>query len=119
MTSGCTSCGGGGGAFGFGMSSFTAWFMIGSVKISMISSTSITSINGVVLMSHISSPESPPDIDMVLGAPAALLQAVLVRDALGQSGGIRLSDEPDLHDATTLDRIQHPAHGLEQGVLVG
>ena len=37
------------------MSSFTAWVCIGMVMISMISSTSITSISGVVLMSTITS----------------------------------------------------------------
>ena len=40
---------------GIGMSSFTAWFCTGSVTISMTSSTSITSISGVVLTSHIGS----------------------------------------------------------------
>src|ERR1700727_2611797 len=72
--------GGGGLADGLGMSSFTAWFMMGSVRISMMSSTSITSINGVVLISHIASPSllSPTDIDMVGG----LLRRYCTRAAL-------------------------------------
>ena len=40
----------------------TAWVWIGMVMISMISSTSITSINGVVLMSIITSSSPPLDL---------------------------------------------------------
>src|SRR5690348_8338139 len=39
-----------------GRSSFTAWVWIGMVMISMMISTSMTSINGVVLISIIGSP---------------------------------------------------------------
>src|SRR5580704_3221060 len=102
------------------MSSFTAWFMTGRVRISMISSTSITSISGVVLMSQIESPSlSPTDIDMVLSSPAALANLGGVADAFRQRGFVRLGDEPDLDDAPALDRVQHLAHGLVQRILVG
>ena len=47
-----------GGAAEFcGKSSFTAWVWIGMVMMNMISSTSRTSISGVVLMSMIGSPD--------------------------------------------------------------
>ena len=51
---------GGGGWFGWltGRSSFTAWVWIGMVMMNMISSTSMTSISGVVLMSIIGSPSA-------------------------------------------------------------
>ena len=50
-----------GGLFvGGGMSSFTAWVWMGRVMISSISSTSITSISGVVFISTITS-SSPDD----------------------------------------------------------
>ena len=58
----------GGGALGaIGMFILTAWVWIGIVMISMMISTSITSINGVVLMSIITSSEllSPTCIAMV------------------------------------------------------
>src|SRR3954464_8841697 len=51
---------GGGTWFGWltGRSSFTAWVWIGMVMMNMMSSTSMTSMSGVVLMSIIGSPES-------------------------------------------------------------
>src|SRR5919108_853718 len=59
MTSGGVG-GGGGGLVTFGMSSLTAWVMMGSVTMSVTSSTSITSMRGVVLMSQKVAPEEPP-----------------------------------------------------------
>ena len=55
--SSCTTSGGdaGGGGLPAGMFRFTACNWIGIVMISMISSTSITSISGVVFMSTITS----------------------------------------------------------------
>src|SRR5665213_97711 len=122
MISGWTCCGGGGGALGFGMSSFTAWFMTGSVRMSMTTSTSITSINGVVLISQIASPSSlsPTDIDMVgnlLQRPLAHLG--LVGDALSQGLSIRLRDEPDFDDSAARNSVEDTTDRLEEGVLVG
>ncbi len=59
-TSGWTSCGGG---LPVGMLRFTVCSWIGMVMISMTSSTSITSISGVVLMSIMTSgsPEPLPE----------------------------------------------------------
>src|SRR5579864_1734757 len=102
------------------MSSFTAWFMTGRVRMSMISSTSITSISGVVLMSQIASPSPlwPTDIDMVGYLLRGSANLRLVADAFRQRGGVRLGDEPDLHDSATLDRVQHTPHRLKERVLV-
>ena len=61
ITSGGVS-GGGGCALGLGMSSFTACVITGSEMISVTSSTSITSMSGVVLMSHITPPEPEPTL---------------------------------------------------------
>src|SRR5207249_305251 len=52
MTSGGTNCGGGAPV---GMFRLTAWFWIGIVMISMMMSTSITSISGVMFISIIGS----------------------------------------------------------------
>src|SRR5438045_9656714 len=62
---------GGGGWFGWltGRSSFTAWVCGGMVTISMISSTSMTSISGVVLMS-------------IIGVPSTLLPVVCIAMSL-------------------------------------
>jgi hypothetical protein len=51
---------GGGVWFGRGMSSFTALVWIGIVMMSMTRRTSMTSINGVVFISTITSPSPPP-----------------------------------------------------------
>jgi len=56
-TSGKTIAGGG---VPGGMSSFTAWVWMGMVMISMIRSTSITSISGVVLISTTTSGSAGP-----------------------------------------------------------
>ncbi len=61
ITSGRWSCGGGGWR-GSGMSSFTACVMMGRETISVTNNTSITSIRGVVLMSHITSPSLVPTL---------------------------------------------------------
>src|SRR6202049_2042125 len=65
MTSGGVG-GGGGGLLTLGISSLTAWVMTGSVTMSVTSSTSITSMSGVVLMSQKVLPALVPTlIDMV------------------------------------------------------
>ncbi len=53
--------GGGAALLGTGMFIFTACVWIGMVMMNMMSSTSITSISGVVLMSIITSPSGSPD----------------------------------------------------------
>ena len=53
---------GGGGLFDWGMSSFTAWVMMGRETIRVTNNTSMTSISGVVLMSHIAWPEAFPTL---------------------------------------------------------
>src|SRR6185503_14397701 len=65
----CTTSGGvvGGGGLPTGMFSFTACVWIGMVMISMMRSTSITSMSGVVLMSTITSASrAPPPSDMAM-----------------------------------------------------
>src|ERR1700761_1605773 len=57
----------GGGVLGRGMSSFTAWVWMGSVRISRVRSTSITSMSGVVLMSTSTSP-SACEVDIAMGS---------------------------------------------------
>src|SRR5579863_495521 len=108
ITSGCTFCGGGG-ALGFGMSSLTACVMIGRDTISVTSSTSITSISGVVLMSHIASVEEPTLIAMGLN-PSALAEAAHAVVGLGE--------EADLDDAAALDLIHDVPDRLEARVLI-
>src|SRR5580658_10160126 len=110
ITSGCWS-GGGGWAFGFGISSFTACVITGSEMISVTSSTSITSISGVVLMSHMASDEGPTliDIDGLLGAKASAVAAHAV---------VGLGEEADLDDAAALDGVHDPPDRLVARLLV-
>src|SRR5215469_3697784 len=91
------------------MSSLTAWVMTGRVMIRVTSSTSMTSMSGVVLMSHISSPPPPTFIDMywLLKTSAGTAHAV-----------VRLGEEPDLDDAAALDRVHDAPDELVAGVLV-
>src|SRR5689334_14419521 len=87
----------GGGGLPTGMLSFTACVWIGMVMISMISSTSITSINGVVLMSTITSGSPPPPLptDMAMVVFPFLL-------ALERAARRRLGNEADLEDRGAL-----------------
>ena len=89
----------GGGGLPTGMLSFTACVWIGMVMMSITSSTSITSISGVVLMSIITSGSAP--------APDPTFMAMLVSFARGQpppSARGRLGDEADLEDARRAGR---------------
>src|ERR1700756_5721031 len=79
---------GGGGGLPTGMFRFTECSWIGIVMISMISSTSITSISGVVLMSTITSGSAP--------APGPTFIAMTGLSTGGADR--RLDDEIDLHD---------------------
>src|SRR5579863_6043014 len=65
MAKSITSGGGGGTKFGgggSGLSIFTACVMLGIVMMKMIRSTSMTSINGVILMSEYDWPSPPPTL---------------------------------------------------------
>src|SRR3569833_3101440 len=111
MTSGRWS--GGGGLLFWGMSSFTAWVMMGSETIRVTSNTNITSINGVVLMSHITPPPALPTCIAIVivswrASTGAAAEAVV---------GFR--QEAHLDDAAALNRVQHTSHRLELRVLVG
>src|SRR5579859_3774340 len=108
ITSGCTFCGGGG-ALGLGMSSLTACVMMGSDTISVTSSTSITSMSGVVLMSHIASPADPTLIAICLRPSASAEAAHAV---------VGLGEEADLDDAAALDFVHDVPDRLEAGVFV-
>ena len=66
--------------FGTGMFIFTACVWIGIVMMNMISSTSITSISGVVLMSTITSPSFPSE-------PALYMDIVFSGSPLKFGGG--------------------------------
>src|SRR5919199_5799772 len=86
------------------MLSFTACVWIGMVMISMMSSTSITSMSGVVLMSTITSAsfcEWPTVIAM--GAPFSTARRAARR---------RLGDEADLENAGALAVVHHAADEL-------
>src|SRR6185312_4155357 len=86
--------------------------MIGSVMMSITSSTSITSMSGVVLMSHISSSAFVP---IAIAMSVSLQQrSVLHAEELRQRVLVGLGDETHLHHPTALDRKQHPA---DRGVL--
>ena len=85
------------------MSSFTACVITGSVMMNMISSTNMTSINGVVLISIIGSPSPPPP---TLIAMASYLRTWSVLAVSGRRAGF--GDEPDLLDAGAL-RIENDA----------
>src|SRR6185437_10486823 len=104
---GATCCCGGGGLLAFGISNFTACVMIGSVMMSITSSTSITSMSGVVLMSHISSSAFVP---IAIAMSVSLQQrSVLHPEELRQRVLVGLGDEAHLHHPTALDRKEHPA----------
>src|SRR5476651_1522673 len=93
------------------MSSLTACVIIGSDRINVTSSTSITSINGVVLMSHITWPSLLPTlIDMALDSWGSALAAHAV---------IGFGDESDFDDAATIYRRDHLADVLVISVGIG
>src|SRR5438552_9737274 len=107
-TSGGTS---GGGGVPTGMFNLTACVWMGIVMMSMMSRTSITSINGVVLMSTITSGSCVPLPDPIFIAMSASL--------LPQAGPRRrLRDETDLQDPDALAREHHPADGFVTRLLV-
>src|SRR5213595_1964691 len=98
----------GGGLLGpIGMFIFTACVWIGMVMISMIKSTSITSISGVVLMSTITSSSGA---EPTFIAMACSLLRCRVR--------WRLGDEPDLGDARALAGHHQAAHRFVARFLV-
>src|SRR2546427_167926 len=107
-TSGGTS---GGGGVPTGMFSLTACVWIGIVMMSMMSRTSITSINGVVLMSTITSGSlvPPPDPIFMAMSVSPLPRAVPRR---------RLRDETDFQDPDALAREHDSADGFVARFLV-
>src|SRR5881296_2196754 len=102
---------GGGGGVPIGMFSLTACVWMGIVMMSMMSSTSITSISGVVLMSTMTSGSlvPPPDTIFMAMSVSPLPRAVPRR---------RLRDETDLQDPDALAREHHPADGFVARLLV-
>ena len=71
----------GGGALGaIGMFILTAWVWIGMVMMNMISSTSITSISGVMFMSIIGSSSPPPE-------PTFMAMVVFLQRVTAPAGG--------------------------------
>ena len=99
-----TICGGlgGGVVLATGMSRLTACNCAGMVMISMINSTSITSISGVVLMSIISSSSSG---GLKLGG------WWLRKPVLGFMSVPRVGDEADFGDARALHGVHHLPDG--------
>src|SRR3989454_464033 len=102
---------GGGGGVPIGMFSLTACVWMGIVMMSMMSSTSITSISGVVLMSTMTSGSlvPPPDTIFMAMSVSPLPRAVPRR---------RLRDETDLQDPDALACEHHPADGFVARFLV-
>src|SRR5438094_759458 len=94
-----TTCGcvAGGGGVPTGMLSLTACVWIGMVMISMMSSTSITSMSGVVLMSTITSAWR-------CALPTVIAMAFLRSSAAARR---RFGDEADLQDAGALAVVHH------------
>src|SRR6185437_2849470 len=104
---------GGGGGLPTGMLSFTACVWIGMVMISMMSSTSITSMSGVVLMSTITSGSAELPVPTVI-AMCRFLSRLLPGDR--PDGG--LGDEPDLEDRGALAGRDDAADRFVAHVLV-
>src|ERR1700761_7177360 len=110
MISGRTLSGGG---FLFcGMSNLTAWVVTGRDTIRVTSSTNITSISGVVFMSHMTPPPAFPTLIamFVFSFPAASADAA--------HAVIGLGDEPYFDHTTALNRVENPSHRLEACILV-
>src|SRR5439155_1070662 len=101
---------GGGGGVPIGMFSLTACVWMGIVMMSMMSRTSITSINGVVLMSTITSGSCVPFPDPIFMAMSVSLPHAGPRR--------RLRDETELQDPDSLAREHHPADGFVARLLV-
>src|SRR5439155_510096 len=99
---------GGGGGAPTGMFSLTACVWMGMVMMSM---TSITSINGVVLMSTITSGSRVPFPDPIF---MAMRVSLLPRAGPRR----RLRDETDLQDPYALAREHHPSDGFVARFLV-
>src|SRR4051812_38262787 len=95
------------------MSSFTACVWIGMVMMSMTSRTSMTSINGVVFISTITS-SAPP------GFPTLMAMSMFPyarRNGL-EFALFRIGDEADLQDACALKGDDRPAYTFEADILV-
>src|SRR5262252_6630231 len=107
-----TICGSnsGGGGFPTGRLRLIACSWIGMGMMSITSSTSITSISGVVLMSIMTS--GSPDL---LGPTLiAMMNPLLEVEGCGSAAGLRrrLGDEADLGDARTLRCVDDPPYAL-------
>ena len=89
------------------MSILTAWVWIGIVMISMMSSTSITSMSGVVLMSTITS------------SSAAFVEVDRHHEPPARGAAVRLDDEGELGDASALAIDDDAADEFVARVLVG
>src|SRR4051794_20088738 len=87
--------------------------MMGSDTIRVTSNTNITSIKGVVLMSHITPPPALPTCIAIY----YLLRARSARTAA--EAVIGFGEEAHFRDAAALNCVQHPSHRFELRVLVG
>src|SRR6516162_7677947 len=105
ITSGNT--GGGGFWFGSGLSIFTACVMLGIVMMKMIRSTSMTSINGVMLMSEYDWPSPLP--------PTFMAMRVLLGSGTEVIGS---GDERHFADADLLRSHEHLAYELIANIRV-
>src|SRR5271154_1003044 len=103
ITSGCSV---GGVGLGGGLSIFTAWVMLGIVMMKMISSTNMTSINGVILMSEYDWPSPPPPT----------LMAMRILSLRSGTEMIGRGDEGDLAYADLLRGHEHLPHELVSNV---
>src|SRR5450759_5104715 len=119
----------GGGGLPIGISMFTACNCIGMVMISMISSTSITSMCGVVLMSIITSfssvPLVPTFIDIPFPSVPERRRHCPVANAPGDSCRFRgsvdhrgVGNEADLGNAGPLHRVDDAPDGIIVGAPV-
>src|SRR6185437_315084 len=90
---------------------FTAWVMMGSDTIRVTSNTNMTSISGVVLISHMTAPALVPTLIAIVR-----FSSVLARAAHAVVG---LREEAHLYDAAALQRIQHATHRLVARIPVG
>src|SRR5258706_10172105 len=103
--------GGGGLACDCGRSNFTACVWIGMVMINMTRSTSMTSINGVVFISTMTSfspPADPTLIDMARNLSCPNSEYLL----------FGVGDESNLQHRRALQIGEHPANGFETRILI-